>query len=201
MGIMIIVGFAGEKRTKIRYDTCLRCFWKLCCKNKKNVCLVWRRRAIWDKERKRKMLICLLLFSRRKRSPAASIFLLFSRLLFVIIVCVIYIYTIYIVRPQKNWENQMGVVRVSCICVRKTCIARNTTGENLSLLLPVSLSERSFLERVCVYVCVCVYMRRLKSRGMMWSLRSEVRDISLCFDIYPNSNVPQMSLKLSATRP
>ena len=158
MGIMIIVGFAGEKRTKIRYDTCLRCFWKLCCKNKKNVGLVWRRRAIWDKERKRKMLICLLLFSRRKRSPAVSIFLLFSRLLFVIIVCVIYIYiyTIYIVRPQKNWENQMGVVRVSCICVRKTCIARNTTGENLSLLLPVSLSERSFLERVCVYVCVCV---------------------------------------------
>lgn len=92
MRIMRIVGFAGEKRTKIKYDVCLRCFWKLCCKNKKNVRLVWRRRAIWDKERKRKMLTCLLLFSRRKRSPAASIFLVFSRLLFVIIVCVIYIY-------------------------------------------------------------------------------------------------------------
>ena len=114
MGIMIIVGFAGEKRTKIRYDTCLRCFWKLCCKNKKNVGLVWRRRAIWDKERKRKMLICLLLFSRRKRSPAVSIFLLFSRLLFVIIVCVIYIYIYYIYRSSpKELGEPNG--RRSCI--------------------------------------------------------------------------------------
>lgn len=114
MGIMIIVGFAGEKRTKIKYDVCLRCFWKLCCKNKKNVGLVWRRRAIWDKERKRKMLTCLLLFSRRKRSPAASIFLVFSRLLFVIIVCIIYIYTIYIYRSSpKELGEPNG--RRSCI--------------------------------------------------------------------------------------
>lgn len=54
---------------------------------------------------------------------------------------------------------------------------------------------------VCLCVCVSVYVRRLKSRGMMWSLRSEIRDISLCFDIYPNSNVPQTSLKPAATRP
>lgn len=118
----------------------------------------------------------------------------------------IYIYTIYIVRSQKNWENQMGVVRVSCICVRRTCITRNTTGENLSFFLFFLLvCRKDRFSSVCgciyVYVCVCVYVRRLKSRGMMWSLRSEIRDISLCFDIYPNSNVPQTSPKPAATRP
>ena len=115
----------------------------------------------------------------------------------------IYIYTIYIVRPQKNWENQMGVVRVSCICVRKTCIARNTTGENLSLLLPVSLSERSFLERVCVYVCVCVYAAIKKSRHDVVASVKGTRYFSLLrylSELQRSANVPKAFCNSSLER-
>lgn len=56
------------------------------------------------------MLICLLLFSRRKRSPAASIFLLFS----IIPGYIIYIYRSFLkkLEGQYSWP-----VMYTCVCV------------------------------------------------------------------------------------
>lgn len=60
------------------------------------------------------MLICLLLFSRRKRSPAASIFLLFS----IIPGYIIYIYTVYrsFLKKIRRAIFVAGYVYL-CVCV------------------------------------------------------------------------------------
>lgn len=70
--------------------------------------------------RKKKMLICLLLFSRRKRSPAASIFLLFS----IIPGYIIYIYRVsFLSKKIRRAIFVAGYVYLCvcfcmCVCVR-----------------------------------------------------------------------------------
>lgn len=205
MGIMIIVGFAGEKRTKIRYDTCLRCFWKLCCKNKKNVGLVWRRRAIWDKERKRKMLICLLLFSRRKRSPAASIFLLFSRLLFVIIVCVIYIYILYISFVPKRIGRTKWASFVYPVSVCEKHVLRVIPQVKIFLSCCRLVCRKDRFSSVSVYmcVCVCVYAAIKKSRHDVVASVKGTRYFSLLrylSELQRSANVPKAFCNSSLER-
>lgn len=89
----------------------------------------------------------------------------------------------------------MGVVHVSCICVRRTCITCiNTTGENLSLFLPVSLSERSFLERVSVCVCMCICAAIKKSRHDVVASVRDTRYFSLfryLSELQRSANVPK----------
>lgn len=70
----------------------------------------------------------------------------------------------------------MGVVHISCICVRRTCI---TTGEILPLFLPASLSDRSFLQRVCICVCICICAAIKKSRHDVVASVRDTRYFSL----------------------
>lgn len=63
--------------------------------------------------RKKKMLICLLLFSRRKRSPAASIFLLFS----IIPGYIIYIYRVSFLSKKIRRAIFVAGYVYLCVCV------------------------------------------------------------------------------------
>lgn len=113
----------------------------------------------------------------------------------------IYIYILYISFVPKRIGRTKWASFVYPVSVCEKHVLRVIPQVKIFLSCCRLVCRKDRFSSVSVYMCVCVYMRRLKSRGMMWSLRSKVRDISLCFDIYPNSNVPQMSLRLSATRP
>lgn len=102
----------------------------------------------------------------------------------------------------------MGVVRVSCICVRRTCITRNTTGENLSFFLfflLVCRKDRFSSVYVCiyVYVCVCVCAAIKKSRHDVVASVRDTRYFSLfryLSELQRSANVPKTCCNSSLER-
>lgn len=67
--------------------------------------------------RKKKMLICLLLFSRRKRSLAASIFLLFSIIRSIIYIYIYYMHRSFLTKIRRTIFVAGYVYLYVCVCV------------------------------------------------------------------------------------